>query len=426
MNIWDNILLSLQSLHSNKMRALLTMLGIIIGIGAVVAIVTLGNSMTTSITDSMSSFGINNINVSLVEKNSTTQSSSNGMSSVRMFSKAAYEESDLISTSMIDEYRAAFQDEISAISLSSQLGSTTVSKNQTTATVNILGTNTEYQAVNNINLLTGRFINQSDLDESKLNCIISDTFAESIFGNITNAIGQTIELSINGFTKSFTIAGIYEYDDSGMVYSDTSSITTDCYIPITTAKKYSNSQKGYSNFTVVSNSDIDNTTFLNETTSFFQSYYTRNDSYTVSASNMESMLESMTSMMSTITLAIAAIAAISLLVGGIGVMNIMLVSITERTREIGTRKALGATNWNIRLQFIVEAIVICMIGGILGILMGIALGSIGSSILGYPAKTSVEACFISVIFSMSIGIFFGYYPANKAAKMDPIDALRYE
>lgn len=426
MNIWDNILLSLQSLRSNKMRALLTMLGIIIGIGAVVAIVTLGNSMTTSITDSMSSFGINNINVSLVEKSSSTQTLSNNMTSVRMFSKANYEESDLISESMIDEYRNAFQDKISAISLSTQLGSSTISKNKTSATVNLIGTNSEYKTVNNINLLTGRFINQDDLDENKLNCIVSNTFAESLFGNIADAIGQTIELSVNGFTKSFTIAGVYEYDDSGMVYSDSSSIKTDCYIPITTAKKYSNEQEGYSSFTVVSNSDIDNTAFLNDTTSFFQSYYTRNDSYTVSASNMESMLESMTSMMSTMTLAIAAIAAISLLVGGIGVMNIMLVSITERTREIGTRKALGATNWNIRLQFIVEAIVICLIGGILGILTGIALGSSGSAILGYPAKTSVEACIISVIFSMSIGVFFGYYPANKAAKMDPIDALRYE
>ncbi|MFV0480102.1 MAG: ABC transporter permease [Anaerorhabdus sp.] len=423
MNIWDNVLLSLQSLRSNKMRALLTMLGIIIGIGSVVAIVTLGNSMTSSITDSMSSFGINNVTVSLVDKNST---SSSGSTSVRMFAKSSYEESDLITMEMIEEYRMAFEDDIATLSLSEQLSSSSVMKNESSTTLNIIGTNTDYKDGNNLTMLTGRYINQEDIDNYKFNCVISNEAAETLFGSVAFAVGESIEISINGFYKTFTIVGVYEYDDSGQVVSSNSSITTDSYIPITTAKRYSNAQDGFSMFTVASNGEVDSTEFLNNTTAFFQSYYTRNDSYTVEASNMESMLESMTSMLSTITLAIAAIAAISLLVGGIGVMNIMLVSITERTKEIGTRKALGATNWNIRLQFIVEAIVICLIGGLLGIVLGIILGAVGSSILGYPAKASVDACVISVIFSMSIGIFFGYYPANKAAKMDPIDALRYE
>ena len=131
-------------------------------------------------------------------------------------------------------------------------------------------------------------------------------------------------------------------------------------------------------------------------------------------------------MLSTITTAIAVIAGIALLVGGIGVMNIMLVSITERTREIGTRKALGAPNSSIRLQFIVESIVICLIGGILGIILGVILGISFANFLGTAAVPSVESIIISLSFSMAIGVFFGYYPANKAAKMDPIDALRYE
>lgn len=423
MNIWDNILLALQSLRVNKMRALLTMLGIIIGISAVIAIVTLGNSMTTSITDSMSSFGIQNVNVSLVEKSSTN--TSEGMTSIRMFSKPSYADEDLISNQMIDDYRKVFSNEIKAISISENLSQSKITKNQNTATVNLVGTNSDYQIANNIELVTGRFINQSDMDLEKLLCVISTEFAEDIFGTSANAIGQTIELTLNGFSKTFTIVGVYQYDSNGQVMSS-SSITTDCYIPITTAKKYTNSQAGHSSLTVVANSEVDSSSFLKNTTSFFQSYYTLNDSYTVSASNMESMLESMTEMLSTITLAIAAIAAISLLVGGIGVMNIMLVSITERTREIGTRKALGATNRNIRLQFIVEAVVICLIGGLLGVILGITMGSIGSSLMGYPATTSISACIISVVFSMSIGVFFGYYPANRAAKMDPIEALRYE
>lgn len=134
----------------------------------------------------------------------------------------------------------------------------------------------------------------------------------------------------------------------------------------------------------------------------------------------------MTEMVQTVSIAIAFIAGISLLVGGIGVMNIMLVSVTERTREIGTRKALGAKNSSIRLQFIIESVLLCLIGGILGIVVGLILGAIAASILGYSATAPVGAMIISVALSMVIGIFFGYYPAGKAAKLDPIEAMRYE
>jgi putative ABC transport system permease protein len=131
-------------------------------------------------------------------------------------------------------------------------------------------------------------------------------------------------------------------------------------------------------------------------------------------------------MLSTISLAIAIIAAISLLVGGIGVMNIMLVSVTERTREIGTRKALGAKNYHIRMQFITEAMIIALVGGLIGLILGLLLGLLGSKLLGSAPSFSLPTVLLTVIFSMAIGVFFGYYPANKAAQLDPIDALRYE
>ena len=131
-------------------------------------------------------------------------------------------------------------------------------------------------------------------------------------------------------------------------------------------------------------------------------------------------------MLSTISLAIAAIGGISLLVGGIGVMNIMLVSITERTREIGTRKALGATNGSIRLQFITESIVICIVGGMLGMILGMIIATVATNMMGYAVSPSVTGIVVSVSFSILIGVFFGYYPANKAAKLNPIEALRYE
>ena len=141
---------------------------------------------------------------------------------------------------------------------------------------------------------------------------------------------------------------------------------------------------------------------------------------------MASMMDSMNTMINMIQLALSVIAGISLVVGGIGVMNIMLVSITERTKEIGTRKALGATNSSIRLQFITESVVICVIGGIIGIILGIGLGTVAVKLMGYEASVSIESIIIAVGFSMAIGVFFGYYPANKAAKLNPIDALRYE
>jgi putative ABC transport system permease protein len=146
----------------------------------------------------------------------------------------------------------------------------------------------------------------------------------------------------------------------------------------------------------------------------------------VSATSMASMVSIMETMMSTITTAIALIGGIALVVGGIGVMNIMLVSITERTREIGTRKALGAPNSSIRLQFIIESIVICLIGGAIGIVVGCVGGIAAANYIGASAVPSVKSILISLGFSMAIGVFFGYYPANKAAKLNPIDALRYE
>ena len=166
--------------------------------------------------------------------------------------------------------------------------------------------------------------------------------------------------------------------------------------------------------------------FANQVEAFFAPYYASNDNYEIATSTMESMTESMSEMVHTVSLAISLIAGISLLVGGIGVMNIMLVSITERTREIGTRKALGATNGSIRLQFIIESMVLCLVGGCLGIVLGLILGSVAASVLGYSATAPVAAIFVAVLFSMVVGVFFGYYPAKRAANMSPIDALRYE
>ena len=163
-----------------------------------------------------------------------------------------------------------------------------------------------------------------------------------------------------------------------------------------------------------------------EVKNYLARYYRTNENYTVTAISMDSMISSVNSMMNTLSVAIAVIAAISLLVGGIGVMNIMLVSVTERTREIGTRKALGATNGNIRIQFVVESVIICLVGGAIGIVLGAVMGYVGSGLLKNAVLPGIGAIALAFGFSLAVGVFFGYYPANKAAMMDPIEALRYE
>ena len=422
MQLFDNIRLAFGSLWANKLRALLTMLGIIIGIGSVIAIVTLGDSLTGSITDSLQSFGINNITVSLQQKSEDDETSGGA---VRMFGPANPSSEDLFTDAMIEEFRTAYPDQIYAIALDQSLGSGQVQQGDTTVQVTAMGVNEEYALANDLNLLHGRFIKESD-GERQI-AVVSDVFCESVFGQSgASVLGQEFELTVNGQLLKFYVAGVYEYDDDGFVSMTGSDPVTELYLPLETAQKLNGGETGCQSFTVVASTGTDTTAFLEQVESFFASFYTRNESYTATASSMESMLEEMTSMLNTVKLAISAIAAISLLVGGIGVMNIMLVSITERTREIGTRKALGAPGFAIRMQFITEAVVICLVGGALGVALGVGLGAAGAGLLGYAAKPSLSAIGLAVGFSMLIGVFFGYYPAGKAAKMDPIEALRYE
>ena len=417
----DNIRMAFASLWAGKMRALLTMLGIIIGIGSVIAIVTVGDSLSGSLTDSLQSFGVGNITVSLQQK---SESGSAG-GAVRMFSMAQPSEEDLITDAMLEEYSAAYGENIYAISLESSLGAGTVGGGEDTATVQVTGVNAQYADANELDLLCGRFVKDSD-GERQL-AVVSDLACQTLFGRAdASVLGQSFQVTVGGKLLTFYVAGVYEYDDSGYFSMTGEDPVTEMYIPLAAAQKLGEADKGYQSFAVVAASGADTAAFLDETEAFFSSFYTRNESWTVTATSMESLVEEMTSMLDTVKLAISAIAAISLLVGGIGVMNIMLVSITERTREIGTRKALGARRSDIRLQFITEAVVICLVGGALGVALGVALGSVGASLLGYAVKPSLSAVLVAVGFSMAIGVFFGYYPANKAAKLDPIDALRYE
>ncbi|QHI73007.1 ABC transporter permease [Aminipila terrae] len=197
------------------------------------------------------------------------------------------------------------------------------------------------------------------------------------------------------------------------------------YVPASTAGELKN-ETNFRGFEISPAYGVDGAELLKEINSYFNDLYSKNKKWECQGYNMQQDMNSYTDMLNKVKMAIAVIAGISLLVGGIGVMNIMLVSVTERTREIGIRKALGAKGKFIRLQFIVEAIIICGIGGIIGVALGLGISAIAVNIMGNELKASWPVILISVAFSMSIGVFFGYYPANKAAKLDPIEALRYE
>ena len=428
--MFENVRLALSSLRSNKMRALLTMLGIIIGIGSVIAIVTVGESLTGSITDSMSGLGANNLTVALTQK-STDNGFDQGSVAVRMFGPSAPAAEDLITNEMIEEYRDTFGDQVAAVELTQNMGTGTVTSGSDSATLNLLGVNGEYFTAEDVDVQYGRA--PQDSDGERQVALVSDRFLKDAFGGSIspiNAIGQKFQLKANGSLYDFYIIGVYHYDEeedgSISLTGSSDGVTTTLYMPLQTAKKLAKAEAGYQSLTVVGAGDVDQDQFMADTKSFFASFYTRNQSYTVDVSSLASLLETMTSMLGTVQTAISAIAAISLLVGGIGVMNIMLVSITERTQEIGIRKALGAPASAIRSQFIVEAVIICLIGGLLGVALGVGLGALGAHLMGYSAQASVSAIVLAVGFSMAIGLFFGYYPANKAAKMNPIDALRYE
>ena len=422
MFIKENILLAIAGIRSSKMRSLLTMLGIIIGISSVIGIVSIGGAITSKVSGELDKLGANNIYIQIREKSEE--------GAQERYSAKEPEDSDLLTLEQINLIKEAFKDRISNISIDVSTGQGKVKDGYLYANVATTGVNDEYKNVNNIKMVSGRFISDKDIKGMKKTAVVSDKLVNNMFKGKSDPIGKEIKAYIGENIETYVIVGVYEYEppsflEGGGTAAKEKDIQSNLYIPITTAKaeqKY----KNYYGFMVKPNNNIDSEKLVKDMKKYTDKLYKSNKYWELNVRNLKNQVQSFTSVLSAISAGISVIAAIALLVGGIGVMNIMLVSVTERTREIGTRKALGAKSSHIKMQFITESVIICSIGGAIGIVLGIGMGVIACLVLNSPISISVPTILISFTFSMAIGVFFGYYPAKKAASLDPIEALRYE
>lgn len=437
----ENVKEAVQNLFSNKMRSLLTMLGIIIGITAVITITTIGTSIKSTLNATLNSLGGNSITAYVEAVYPEDDADWENWEYPEM------EEGDYITQEMLDELSETYPDEIAGYSLYSYLGNGQIFENSDKyANVTVSGCTPNELEYMKLDIIRGRNITQLDMEKKKRVCIVSDTMTSYYFGE-EDPIGQQITFDNveTGYSYDFVVVGVYEYNAAVFGRQDTSvpekDRLTQMYIPVTTVNDLNGGSDGYDNITILLQTGADANIAQADVDAFFEEKYADNEKWNITSYNMSSDMGMINTVINVITVAISFIAAISLIVGGVGVMNIMLVSITERTKEIGIRKALGAKNKTIRQQFLIESVVLCLIGGIIGILLGLLFGFIlgkvamllintyyaeYSSYIIMNVRPSGVAILISVCVSMLIGIFFGSYPAKKAAKMEVIDALRYE
>lgn len=426
---FENLLQALSAIRMNKMRSFLTMLGIIIGISAVIAIVTLGESMQTFINSNMQSMGASMIVVAVRQK-SDDELNMMEMNMGSRFDDIEYQpqNADFLSAEDIAQMKEVFGERINAVGIlemGAQSGAY-LQEGRRKANVTVNGTNADFYRAYGIDLLSGRWV--TDVDEAALKrvAVISERSAEKLFGDNNSALGKEVDLHAGSKVQSYSVIGVYKYESqlAGMMMAG--DVPTDVYIPNSIVKLDSGLPKNYSTIYVSGQIDESVQKLTDDLNTYLKPLYRHNRNFEAVAQNFEGQLETFNTIIGMVTLAIGIIAAISLVVGGVGVMNIMLVSVTERTREIGTRKAIGARSSSIRSQFIIESLILCAIGGVLGVLLGGLLGLIGSSIVGFPSFPPPYAIVVSVLFSVLIGVFFGAYPASKASALQPIEALRYE
>lgn len=395
MNPVETVKMAFKAIWANKIRSFLTMLGVIIGVMSVTVLMAIGQGSTSAVTDSISSMGTNMISVTI-----QTRRFGFGMG------KGSRSQSAKGTVILRADDVLSLKDDESIRYVSPTVsGNLTVKAGSTNTSASIMGVYPDYANIVNTELASGRYIIDADVENRSAVCVIGPDLAEELFGN-TNVVGNT--LHVNG--RMFRIVGVLEGTSSTLV------------LPFTLAQRMLEATSINSFY--VSAADASSVSAAQTAVERFL-YKKYQDDSTYSIMNQEEMLAAMEEATGTLSLMLGGIAGISLLVGGIGIMNIMLVSVTERTREIGIRKAIGAKRRNILLQFLIESVVLSGMGGLLGLLLGYGIMHILETYMGMSVAASAGVAQLAMGFSMFVGVVFGLYPANKASKLKPIDALHY-
>lgn len=422
MNFSEALAMAVSGLRTNKMRAALTLLGVIIGIASVIAILTLGAALRTQTLDGLSSFGATDVSVNVQPRPDEDEIEEAGGQDYYYYSGTLEDPNAGITEEMIDGLRTQFGPRLAGITIgdyNSYQAEASTAEETTSADVGLV--NADYFEMRNVNIVAGRGLTSDDIERQSQVAVIPMQMVELLFdGNPYGAIGKMVELTYGDTFMEFQVVGVEEAASAGVLVG---TGPAQMYIPYQFEEVFNPDFATLSSI-AVRGSGEDN--LQPELQQYFDNYYAYNVDYEAKATDASNELESFNQVMNAISGAIAAIAGISLFVGGIGVMNIMLITVTERTREIGVRKALGAKRKDIRLQFLVEAMVVCVIGGILGIVFGTIFGLLGSALLGTMVFPPLYGVIGSLVFCLIIGLFFGWYPADRAAKLTPIEALRYE
>ncbi len=386
------VAMSLDNIRGNKVRSFLTLLGIMIGVTAVIALITTVSGVSGSISSSFSGMGAGTLTVSV-----SGSDLKSGMTA-----------EDLAEISALDS--------VSGIVPSVSLNGRVSYGRKIEANVTVSGKNAYYFNRNADLVVQGRKLNYIDDDNNSYVCVISREMVDTFFFG-ENPVGRTLYIS----GLEFTVVGRYEEDTGGGVAAAFSG-SPDIIIPYTTAMKINNTAE-VGNFTVYLKDGADSGAASDEIEALMDRQFDyEDDCFTIAGmSAVEDTMQNMMGMMSTL---LAGIASIALVVGGIGIMNMMLTTVTERTAEIGLKKALGAIPWQIQVQFLIESFLLSMIGGLLGVLAGLVLSAALCNVLGTSFVLNTGAIALGVGFSAAVGIIFGWVPARKASRLNPIDALR--
>lgn len=399
----ENMQMAFFAIRINKMRSILTMLGIIIGIGSVISIVSIGDTMRAMFADLYKNVGLTQAYVSIGYWVDDTR------------------QGDYFTLDEMEQVKEAFPDEIAYIDSSASASAKAVYK-RTSIDFSYEGIDWNYQDVQPVNMVYGRYLNEGDILGRKKNVVMDTDSALKLFG-VEDAVGRTFRTTLYGTTDDFTVVGVYRKEiNAFQAMMMGQSKNGSAFIPytlLTWPNDYFYSLHVYAREGV----NLDD--FFGQLQAYCAKLHSRNpnDMYVQTAVQEMNMVDSI---MGGLSAAVGGIAAISLVVGGIGIMNIMLVSVTERTREIGIRKALGARTRDVMVQFLTESAILSACGGLIGVILGVSLVAAGGTALGMKVVIRPLIVVIAVGFSAVVGIFFGLYPASKAAKSDPIDALRYE